>query len=362
MVLRKLLHASCDDGTTDDENFGLALGLCTISGVSTIFGAALVLFIKELNYKLLAGALGVSTGVMLYVAFVGLYQEALHEFEDSDDGHTEEYAKHYATIFFFVGMALAFALEVVVHFLDPKAHDHDLRKSIADSQEYYMDGEPTFRVPLVPPVADKDTEDPSNDANDDKHNAHNERLGTTGLVTALTISLHNIPEGIATFIAAVADSGLGVSLVVANILHNVPAGLTVAMPVYYSSKSKVKALGYAAVTGLIFPLSGIIGWQAFGDVSSRTNGILFSLVAGMLVFISLRSLLPTALRSHDSEGFVIICMVIGMVLVAGTLLIFEMEDCDDDDEDDHDHDEPTDPDHSHDPTDPDHSPSSAPPS
>lgn len=67
------------------------------------------------------------------------------------------------------------------------------------------------------------------------------RLSKLGAMTAVAIALHNLPEGLATFLATVADPSVGIALGVAIAVHNIPEGVCVAMPIYYATGSRFKA-------------------------------------------------------------------------------------------------------------------------
>ena len=74
----------------------------------------------------------------------------------------------------------------------------------------------------------------------DKKKIEEGKLMRMGLFSALALAIHNFPEGLATFIAALADPKLGVSIAVAIAIHNIPEGLAVSTPIYYATKSRKK--------------------------------------------------------------------------------------------------------------------------
>ena len=59
-------------------------------------------------------------------------------------------------------------------------------------------------------------------------------------MTALAIAIHNLPEGLATFMATLDDPTVGASLAVAIAIHNIPEGVCIAMPVYHATGSRMK--------------------------------------------------------------------------------------------------------------------------
>jgi zinc transporter, ZIP family len=159
------------------------------------------------------------------------------------------------------------------------------------------------------------------DASKDNKN-EDSRLLRMGLFSALAIAIHNFPEGLATFMGALNDPALGVSIAVAIAIHNIPEGIAVSVPIYYATKSKKKAFWLSFLSGLSEPVGAIIGFfilrSIFNDV---TFGILFASVAGIMVYISLDELLPTA-EEYGEHHIAIGGLIAGMVVMALSLLLF----------------------------------------
>ena len=147
-------------------------------------------------------------------------------------------------------------------------------------------------------------------------------LMALGLLTALSLAGHNFPKGLATFMASMENVTLGVSIAVAVAIHNIPEGIAVALPVYHATGSKSKAFWYSTFSGLAEPLGAILGYVIFRSILSEAAfGVMFAFVAGIMVYISLDELLPTA---HEyGDGHVVIWGVIGgMLVMALSLLVF----------------------------------------
>ena len=131
---------------------------------------------------------------------------------------------------------------------------------------------------------------------DDDAAAREERRALTkmSLLTGLAIAIHNFPEGLATFVATLADSSVGISVAIAIALHNIPEGICVAMPVYYATGSRWKGFLWAFLSGVSEPIGALIGWAILADrMDDTAYGVIFGMVGGMMVFIALRELLPT---------------------------------------------------------------------
>jgi len=153
-----------------------------------------------------------------------------------------------------------------------------------------------------------------------------EHLKNMGLMTAVAIGLHNFPEGLATFVAALADMKLGIALAVAVAVHNIPEGMCVAMPVYYATGSKWKGFWWSFVSGISEPIGGVFGYLVlYGNgMSDEAYGALFGVVGGMMVYISLKELLPTALKYDRHDQYVTNCMFAGMAVMALSLILFQI--------------------------------------
>ncbi|KAF6263885.1 zinc permease family [Scenedesmus sp. NREL 46B-D3] len=156
---------------------------------------------------------------------------------------------------------------------------------------------------------------------------HAADLARTGLLTGLAVGLHNLPEGLATFVATLASPSAGIAIAVAIALHNIPEGVVVAMPIYYATKSRWRAFGWSFVSGLAEPIGGLLGYAvlAGNGMSPIAFAVMFGFVAGMMVYISVRELLPTALRYDPQDKAVTGCCILGMAVMASSLLLFKVQ-------------------------------------
>ena len=151
-----------------------------------------------------------------------------------------------------------------------------------------------------------------------------------GLFTALAIGIHNFPEGLATFLAALHDTSLGVAIAVAVALHNIPEGISVSVPIFYASGSRKKAFVYSFLSGLAEPVGAAIAYLALrlflagesGVIPPQVMGVLFGGVAGIMVYISIDELLPLAHR-YGKEHTVLVGLIIGMLVMALSLILLE---------------------------------------
>ena len=150
----------------------------------------------------------------------------------------------------------------------------------------------------------------------------NTKLMRMGIFTALAIGIHNFPEGLATFTAALKDPALGIGIAVAIAIHNIPEGISVSVPIYYATGDRKKAFLYSFLSGVSEPVGALIGYilllRFFNDL---VFGIVFAMVAGIMVFISLDELLPSA-QKYGEHHLSIYGLISGMIVMALSLLLF----------------------------------------
>jgi ZIP family zinc transporter len=122
------------------------------------------------------------------------------------------------------------------------------------------------------------------------------------LMTAIGVSLHNFPEGIAVYVASLHDLSMALRMVVAVAAHNIPEGAAVALPAYYATGSKWQGLKWALVSGMCEPAGALlIGWPLSWWISDYGLAMALAAVAGGMVAIVAQELLPVALRDLSKE-------------------------------------------------------------
>ena len=212
---------------------------------------------------------------------------------------------------------------VLQHELESENGDDDKemeRKSAENvDQEINCDAEDSDK-----PHSHADHSEQGHAGTNDNHIAEeNKRLVKMGLTTALAIGLHNFPEGLATFVAAVDNPKVGIVLAVAISIHNIPEGLCVALPIFYATGNRTKAFCWALLSGASEIVAAFLGWLVLSNVfTDATYGTLFGLVAGMMVIISIRELLPTA-HSYDPDDTVVTySFIAGMMVMSLSLVLF----------------------------------------
>ncbi|WP_394215199.1 zinc transporter ZupT [Brachybacterium vulturis] len=273
----------------------VAFLLTLLAGGATSIGAALGVLGRGTNPKLLAGGLGLSAGVMLYVSFMELMPQGARVLSGGDVVTASGGA--YAALAFFVGIALIAVLDRLV----PEAvSPHEFSGRMSGSH-----GHSELRAP------DEQAAD----------RALRARLLRTGTVTAIALALHNVPEGFATFVAALQAPEVAIPVVAAIALHNIPEGLAVAVPVRRATGSRTKAFWLASMTGMAEPVGAVIGYLLLAPLlTGEAMGAILAAVAGVMVFVSLDELLPAAEETGEHHT-VIYSLIAGMAVMALTLIV-----------------------------------------
>eukprot|EP01135_Chromosphaera_perkinsii_P005812 Nk52_evm1s367 gene=Nk52_evmTU1s367 len=400
----------CEDAEFDNSKVWLGFLLTFGAGGATVIGAMLPFFCKSNSPVILAGALAMAAGVMLYISFAeilsvktaGYFCCVVPDYYTSATSST-----------FFGGLLFTWCLNQLVHWIDsrakrccPDAEDRSNRVGrgggnleglgVADNEDLdsvrtlSMSGADVEKVVKLDAAIDRareasvqDVVEPGSenanstsnsgdlsvetprpealspveiatgedielsflhapppthaegqsvknieamiDVEQQEEKTMREGLAKMGTLTAVAIALHNFPEGLATFVATLSDESLGAAIAVAIAIHNIPEGVCVAMPIYYASGSKWKAFAWASLSGVSEVFGAFLGWIILKDVFTPTvYAVLFGLVSGMMVYISLVELLPTAFR-YDPEGKVVtLWLVIGMLVMALSLMAFEI--------------------------------------
>ncbi|EGT5661582.1 zinc transporter ZupT [Cronobacter dublinensis] len=248
--------------------------LTLLAGGATFIGAVLGVLGQKPSNRLLAFSLGFAAGIMLLISLMEMLPAALNE---------EGMSPVLGYGMFIVGLLGYFALDRLL----PHAHPQDLV---------------------------------------DPHTAHRHSRGSlrrTALLLTLGISLHNFPEGVATYVTASNNLELGFGIALAVALHNIPEGLAVAGPVYAATGSRRKAVIWAGVSGMAEILGGVLAWLILGTmVSPVVMAAIMAAVAGIMVALSVDELMPLAkeIDPHNNPSYGVLC---GMSVMGLSLTLLQ---------------------------------------
>ncbi len=250
--------------------------LTTVAGLATGIGSLLAFVSKKENASFLSVSMGFSAGVMIYVSFMELLPSGQSLLE------TMAYGKWLGLGFFFMGVCFIGLIDTAI----PKHENpHEFFHTIRDM----------------------------------KNDKRKLSLLRTGLLTAFAITIHNFPEGFATFISVLNNPISGIGIVLAIALHNIPEGIAVSVPIFYATGNRLKAFWYSFLSGLSEPFGAVIGYFfIYPFLNDAVMGGVFAFISGIMVYISLDELLPAA-REYG-KNHLSICGVFAGMLVMGVSL------------------------------------------
>lgn len=248
-----------------------ALMLSTLAGLSTMLGALIIFFTKGKNEKLITASLAFAGGVMISVSYTELIPSALTYFGIETN-------KPLSTILMVLFLILGIVFAAML--------DH-----------------------FVPHVENKET-----------HESKHENLYRVGFISMMALALHNFPEGIATFMAGFDSMELGVTIALAIAFHNIPEGITVALPIYFSTGSRKKALGYTFLSSITEPLGALLAFFILRPfINDFMLGIIFSLISGIMLYIAIEELIPSS-RDYGYPKIALYATFAGICLMPLTMM------------------------------------------
>lgn len=248
------------------NNITYAFLLCSLAGLSTMLGC-IVIFIKNKSNKILIGSLAFAAGVMSTVSITDLIPESVNYLND----YFVAFPK-YIIMFIFIIIGIILSMTIDKYLPDNKVH--------------------------------------------------NSKLYRVGIISMLAIILHNIPEGIATFMTSSTNLKIGISLSIAIALHNIPEGISISMPIYSSTKSKSRAIGYTFISALSEPFGALIAFLFLKDIMNNMfMGMLLSIIAGIMLHISFYELIPESL-SYNHKKISVIWFMIGVIFMIINHFVF----------------------------------------
>jgi len=242
----------------------IAFTLSSIAGFSTLIGSFVIFLSKKKSLNFLIGGMSFASSVMLFLSIFDLIPESIIFFND-------KYTVYFSILISFMFLALGVSISFIIDKLFPNTFDE-------------------------------------------------KSLYKLGLITMIGIIIHNIPEGIATFITTKENIKLGISITIAIAMHNIPEGISIALPIYYYTRSFKKAFFYTLICALSEPFGAVLAYL-FLKPNSFTFGIIYSLIAGIMIHISIYELLPE-INKYKRYRITYIFYTLGLILVLLNLLLF----------------------------------------
>jgi ZIP family zinc transporter len=266
----------------------LAFTVTLFAGLATGIGSTIAFLSKTTNKAFFALSMGFSAGVMIYLSFAEILPKASKYIASEVDPAQASAVAAGALI---GGMILMALIDAVV---PSGANPHE-----------------NTRVELM-----SEPDDTVSDVGIEQ-----KRLLQMGVFVALAIAIHNFPEGLATFLLVLDDPKVGIALAIAVAMHNIPEGIAVSVPVYYATKSKIKAFRLSFLSGLAEPAGAVIGYLILAPfLNDFVLGVIFAMVAGVMVFLAIDTLLPTA-RNSSRGHLTVYGLIGGMAVMAASLVL-----------------------------------------
>lgn len=293
------------------ERILLAFGFTLFAGLATGVGSLMGLLSKRFNPTFLSLSLGFSAGVMIYVSFVEIFVKA----RDSLGAAWGESTGYWLTVLaFFIGIGV---IALIDRLVPSGGNPHELKNMKPETFDCVGQCDSSSGTLGKGGLHGGGAEQGALGSRKSRS-----KLMRMGLFSALAIAIHNFPEGLATFMAALSDPALGFSIAIAIAIHNIPEGIAVSVPIFYATKSRKKAFWFSFLSGLAEPVGALVGFLLLRPfINDTTFGLVFAFVAGIMVYISLDELLPTA-EEYGKHHVVIGGLIAGMGVMAMSLLLF----------------------------------------
>jgi len=272
-----------------------------------------------------------------------LMNHGSHGIKNTGDGQCDSYCQGHswisASASFLLGAIIIILLDLIVHRLSPdteKQNDQsDLEMTHVKDVEAATAGTATSGGAVKDTIVaikqkdvnnnkeDNDVEKSQQLSNSSDAKMTKLQLTRMSIMTALAVGIHNLPEGIATYVAAKSGSRLGPVMAIGIALHNIPEGVAIAAPVYFAKGSKLKALGWTLIAGLAEPLGAFLCWLLIGDgFDPVADGVIYGVVAGMMVTVSFKDLIPTSLRYNPNVYVFTSSMLSGIGIMIASSIFF----------------------------------------
>lgn len=242
--------------------------LTLLSGLSTIIGYFFI-YIKRNKDLVISSTLGLASGVMICISVIDLIPNSINLI-----------ISNYTNISGFILILTSFIIGVVISSL------------LKDNEET---------------------------------NNKNIKLYKIGFITMISIIIHNIPEGIATYFTSTNNFKLGFLFSISIALHNIPEGISISIPIYYSTKNKIKTFVFTFISGISELLGALITYLfLYKYINNSVLGILYAFIAGLMINISINKLCKESINYSKKNTIVYFILGIFIMIVSHILLIYNL--------------------------------------
>lgn len=251
------------------SNFIIAFIFTLIAGLATCIGGLLVTFINYKNFNYISILLGLSSGILIVISLIQLYSSSLNSFLICNNNM----AYIYSSYSLLVGMFICYIINIV---LPNKSYINNMNYSTTELELYKV-----------------------------------------GILSMITVVIHNFPEGIITFMTTINNPKVGLPIAFAIAVHNIPEGIMISTPIYYSTKSKRKALKYSFLSGISEPVGALCAYMfLYRFMNAFVFGVVYGVVAGVMIFITFNNILPMSYKIGNKR-----CTVFGIIIGIQLMLL-----------------------------------------
>lgn len=251
------------------NTFLIPFTLTLIAGLSTLIGTIFIFIKCDIN-KLTKYSLAFASGVMISVSLFDLIPESL-ELLIGENKKNKSFI--YIIFFIIIGIIISYIIDKLI---------------------------------------------PENE------NVKNKKIYKVGVFSMIAIIVHNIPEGIATFLSSTTNISLGIMLTVAIAMHNIPEGISISVPVYSSTNSKSRAVGFTLISALAEPIGAILAYLILKPIITNTiMGIILAIITGIMMHIGIFRLLPASLQ-YQAKIKTMIFFIIGFIFMIISNLLMSL--------------------------------------
>ncbi len=234
--------------------------ISSIAGLGTLLGNILLFIKNKDKNKILALALGLSSAVMFLISVLELIPEGLLLVSRE---------VNYIVLLFY-SLALLFIGFIIVNLVDKKINSTDS----------------VYKI---------------------------------GILSMISLLIHNIPEGVVCALTSYSNLDLGLKISFIIMVHNITEGIAICLPIYYATNNKVKAFLFtlfSAVGEIFGALITILLLKPF--ISSFLLYVILIITAGMMISLSIGKIFVEGIKLKKNLYFMI-GIVIGISVVLFTL-------------------------------------------
>uniref|UniRef100_A0A1B6CR70 Zinc transporter ZIP11 n=1 Tax=Clastoptera arizonana TaxID=38151 RepID=A0A1B6CR70_9HEMI len=264
----------------------------------TAAGAGLVIVIRGAKRKLLDTSLGFAGGVMIAASYWSLLSPALEMAAESKTyGNEGQYAFVPVALGFLLGCLFVFGTDVLISSLG--LHSPEMLLGFGDGK--HSPGARRRGVQAQPAEAIYQA------TSDNESVTNSKQQWKRMLLLIVAITVHNIPEGLAVGVgfAAVGSSQTATfenarNLAIGIGIQNFPEGLAVSLPLQAAGFSTFKSFWYGQLSGMVEPISGLIGAAAV-TLAKPLLPYALAFAAGAMIYVVFDDIIPEAQSSGNGK-------------------------------------------------------------